>query len=160
MKKQLVPQSLCPCGSQLEYSACCQPILADHKLALTAEMLMRSRYTAFVRENTAHLLRTWEAKKRPTSLNFDDHPVTWISLVINKTSDGQAADSTGKVDFTSMYIENGQLCTLNETSDFSKRDGLWYYVDGVCEVTKKKIERNRPCPCGSQKKFKRCCSAQ
>ena len=160
MKKQSLSQSLCPCGSQLEHSVCCQPILADHKLALTAEMLMRSRYTAFVQENTGHLLKTWVEKKRPTLLNFDDHPVIWIGLIINKTIEGQAADSAGKVDFTSIYIENGQLCTLNETSDFSKINGLWFYVDGACEVTKKKIERNRPCPCGSQKKFKRCCSAQ
>jgi SEC-C motif-containing protein len=160
MKKQPITKLLCPCGSQLEFSACCEPILENHHLASTAEALMRSRYTGFVKENTDHLLRTWKDKTRPTTLNFDDHPVTWISLTINDTIEGQATDSKGKVDFTSTYIENGKLCTLNEVSDFSKSEGLWYYVNGICEVTNKTIERNRPCPCGSQKKFKRCCYAK
>ena len=157
MKNKSPAQLFCPCGSEKEYPACCAPVLADHKSALTAEMLMRSRYTAFVKKHTAHLLKTWIEKNRPTSLNFADHPVIWIGLVIHKTMDGRVTDNTGKVHFTSTYIESGQLCSLNETSDFTKRDGLWYYVDGVCEVVKKKIERNRPCPCGSEKKFKRCC---
>lgn len=157
MKQQSRVNSLCPCGSQIEFSACCDPILADHQRALTAEALMRSRYTGFVKENTDHLLKSWLDKKRPATLNFDDHPVVWVNLTINKTTQGQPTDSEGKVDFTSTYIENGQLCTLKEVSNFTKIGGLWYYVDGVCEVSKKTIERNRPCPCGSQKKFKRCC---
>lgn len=157
MKSQSIENTICPCGSQLEYSTCCEPILINHQLALTAESLMRSRYTGFVKEDTDHLLNTWLDKKRPATLNFDDHPVVWISLTINKTIEGQPTDSKGQVDFTSSYIESGQLCTLQETSDFTKSGGLWYYVDGICEVTKKTIERNRPCPCGSQKKFKRCC---
>lgn len=89
MKNKASTQLFCPCGSKKEYLACCAPILADHKRALTAEMLMRSRYTAFVKERTDHLLRTWIEKNRPTSLNFDDHPVTWIGLIINKTIDGE-----------------------------------------------------------------------
>lgn len=157
MKKQSIEKTFCPCGSQLEYSDCCEPILANQHLALTAEALMRSRYTGFVKENIEHLLRTWQNKTRPTTLNFDDHPVIWVGLTINKTIEGQATDNKGKVDFTSTYIEDGKLCTLNEVSGFSKSGGLWYYINGVCEVTKKSIERNRPCPCGSHKKFKRCC---
>ncbi|MFT5698233.1 MAG: SEC-C motif-containing protein [Desulforhopalus sp.] len=157
MKEQTPIQSLCPCDSGKEYSACCLPILTDHKLALTAETLMRSRYTAFSQEDTDHILRTWIQNKRPSALNFADNPVTWIGLVINNTVEGKETDTKGQVDFTSTYIEDGQLCALGEISNFSKIDGLWYYVNGVCEVTKSKIERNRPCPCGSGKKFKRCC---
>ena len=44
-----------------------------------------------------------------------------------------------------------------------RKDGTWYYVDG--EVIKPatsvhqqpKVGRNDPCPCGSGKKFKKCC---
>lgn len=157
MKQQSTQNSLCPCGSQIDFTLCCEPVLANHQRAVTAEALMRSRYTGFVKEDTSHLLRTWFEKTRPSTLNFDNHPVKWISLTINKTNNGQPGDSKGTVDFTSTYIENGQLCSLNEISDFVKIEGLWYYVNGICEVTKKTIERNRPCPCGSQKKFKRCC---
>jgi SEC-C motif domain protein len=150
----------CPCGSGKDYSQCCLPVHNSHQAALTAETLMRSRYSAFVLENSPFILQTWVEKKRPASLNFDAHPVTWVGLTVNGATDGLKTDSTGKVDFTSTYIENGQLCTLSEVSEFLKIEGLWYYVDGICDVTKKKIERNRICPCGSGKKFKRCCVAR
>lgn len=160
MTKHSSPKSICPCGSEKEYQACCGPVLEDHKRALTAEILMRSRYTAFVEKNTEHILRTWVDKRRPNSLNFDDHHVTWVGLVINETEDGGITDNAGTVNFTSTYIEQDQLCSLSETSTFIKKAELWYYVDGACEVAKSKIKRNNPCPCGSQKKFKRCCLAQ
>lgn len=147
----------CLCGSGSSYTDCCKKIHSDHSAAFSAEMLMRSRYSAFVLEDSTHILKTWIENKRPSALNFDDHPVTWINLTINNAKDGQINDSTGQVDFTSTYIEAGQLCTLSEVSNFKKLDNLWYYVDGVCDVDKRKLERNRPCPCGSGKKFKRCC---
>jgi SEC-C motif-containing protein len=149
--------TLCPCCSGKEYATCCLPILTDHALATTAETLMRSRYTAFVKENTDHLLRTWLAAKRPATLNFDDYPVTWLGLVIHDTVLGGKEDNEGQVEFTSTYIENGQLCNLKERSEFLKKDGLWFYDSGVCTVARSKIERNSPCPCGSLKKFKKCC---
>ncbi|UNB77983.1 SEC-C domain-containing protein [Escherichia coli] len=34
-----------------------------------------------------------------------------------------------------------------------KENGQWYYIDG----TRPQICRNDPCPCGSGKKFKKCC---
>ncbi len=147
----------CLCGSESSYSNCCKKIHLDHREALTAEMLMRSRYTAFALEDSEHILKTCIESKRPPALNFEVHPVTWINLTINNTMDGKVDDNAGQVDFTSTYIENGQLCTLSEVSNFKKLDSLWYYVDGVCDVSKRKLERNRPCPCGSGKKFKRCC---
>lgn len=157
MKRTISDNESCLCGSGNTYSTCCQKVHLDHAAASTAEELMRSRYTAFALEKSSHILKTWVENKRPKALNFDDHPVTWIHLTINSSKDGQPENSTGQVDFTSTYIENGQLCTLSEISNFKKIDSLWYYVDGVCDVSKRKLERNRPCPCGSGKKFKRCC---
>ena len=152
--------SLCPCGSGSDASSCCRPILNNHSLATTAEMLMRSRYTAFVLQHASHIQSSWHSKTRPKSLNFDDHPVVWLGLVIHECQDGQAGDDTGTVDFTCSYLEGGQLCKLRETSQFSKVDGLWYYLRGDCRVTKDKIARNSVCPCGSGQKFKRCCLAK
>ena len=37
----------CPCGSELAYKSCCEPIVKGKTLAPTAEALMRSRYTAY-----------------------------------------------------------------------------------------------------------------
>jgi len=93
-------------------------------------------------------------------LNFDDHSVVWLGLEIHGYQDGSVADSSGTVDFTCSYLENGQLCKLKEVSEFQKKDGLWYYLRGECRVIKEKIARNSSCPCGSGQKFKRFCLAK
>ncbi len=149
--------SLCPCGSGATYSVCCLPVIHDHQLATTAEMLMRSRYTAFAIEHAPHILKTWHLNTRPKALNFDDNPVVWLGLEVHSSQDGKAGDSSGSVEFTCSYLEKGQLCKLRELSQFHKVDGLWYYLRGECHVIKDKVARNNNCPCGSGKKFKRCC---
>ncbi len=149
--------SQCPCGSGLSYSACCLPVINDHRLAATAEMLMRSRYTAFVQQHAQHIQSSWHTTTRPKALNFDDHPVVWLGLEIHSCRDGLPSDTTGSVDFTCSYLENGQLCKLQEVSQFVQEDCLWYYLKGDCKVIKEKIARNTSCPCGSGQKFKRCC---
>jgi SEC-C motif-containing protein len=153
----MIEESLCPCGSGSAFSSCCQPILDDHSLATTAEMLMRSRYTAFVQQHGQHIQASWHTRTRPKTLNFDDHPVVWLGLQVHSHQDGQPGDNEGNVNFTSSYLENGQLCKLQEDSQFLKENGLWYYLQGDCKVTKEKIARNTTCPCGSGQKFKRCC---
>jgi SEC-C motif domain protein len=47
-------------------------------------------------------------------------------------------------------------------SDFEKIDGKWYYKDGrtvpsTVVRSAPKVGRNDPCPCGSGKKYKKCC---
>lgn len=153
------PTTLCPCGSQLPFAACCQPVLDDHRLAATAEALMRSRYSAFVRQHEPHILASWHPRTRPKSLNFADHQVVWLGLDIHGCEAGTSEDDSGTVEFTTSYLENGQLCRLREKSEFLQEDGLWLYLRGECRIKKEKIERNLPCPCGSGKKFKKCCLA-
>lgn len=148
---------LCPCDSQSLFETCCQPILADHRRAETAEALMRSRYTAFVLKHEQHILASWHPRSRPKALNFDDHPVVWLGLLIHECREGSPDDDAGTVLFTTSYLENGQLCKLREKSRFLKEDGLWFYLRGECEIKKEKVERNLPCPCGSGRKFKKCC---
>ena len=152
-----MPRSLCPCGSALATEACCLPILRDHARAASAEALMRSRYTAFVLRDEKHILASWHPKSRPKNLNFDDFPVTWLGLAIHRVEQGGPGDVLGTVEFTSTYVENGVLCALREVSSFVREDGLWFYLRGECQVDRRKVERNAHCPCGSGKKFKRCC---
>jgi len=155
----MTKESQCPCCSNLAYAGCCEPILNNHRRATTAEMLMRSRYTAFVRHHDAHILSSWHSTTRPKELNFDEHPVVWLGLEIHNCRNGLPDDNVGTVDFTVSYVENGQLCRLQEVSQFIKENDLWYYLQGDCEVKKEKIARNSSCPCGSGQKFKRCCLA-
>jgi SEC-C motif domain protein len=153
----MINSPLCPCGSKLPYTSCCLPILEGHQLAETAEGLMRSRYTAFVHKHEQHILASWHKKNRPEKLNFEDNPVVWLGLTIHEVREGSKNDMVGTVDFTSTYLENGQIARLRENSQFVREDGLWYYLRGECNVTRQKVERNAHCPCGSGKKFKRCC---
>ncbi|NER81006.1 MAG: zinc chelation protein SecC, partial [Leptolyngbya sp. SIO1D8] len=59
--------SLCPCGSQRPFSACCEPYLLGQAIAPTAEALMRSRYTAYCQSNVDYLVATHHPAKRTFS---------------------------------------------------------------------------------------------
>jgi len=54
------------------------------------------------------------------------------------------------------YVDRGKGRRLHEESRFLRENGQWLYVDGDCRV--EEIGRNDTCPCGSGKKFKRCCA--
>lgn len=147
----------CPCGSSRQFAECCAPVIADHSRAETAEQLMRSRYTAFTLANNEYLLESWAEATRPGELNAEDDSIQWIQLEIHGTEKGEKQDNEGFVTFTASFLSSGHLCKLHEKSSFVKEDGLWYYVNGETESTTGKVGRNAPCPCGSGKKYKRCC---
>lgn len=148
---------LCPCGSGQNYNSCCQPVINDQACATSPEKLMRSRYSAYVKQNSGYLLASWHRSSRPENLDLFSHPVIWLNLDIHGTGEKQNGYKTNFVDFSCNYLENGQVCTLREVSTFVREGGLWYYLEGECQVTRKNISRNSKCPCGSGKKFKRCC---
>lgn len=155
----------CRCGSGAAFNACCGPYLAGLP-APTAEALMRSRYAAFTLGDSAHIARTYAREHRDGAdpeLPAELPDVLWLGLKINGVTGGGAADETGTVDFTARFRDaNGDIGTHRENSRFRREDGLWVYVDGEVAPTMKpepigKTGRNDPCPCGSGKKFKRCC---
>ncbi len=147
----------CPCGSKKLLAECCMPVILGTIKAVTAEQLMRSRYTAFSEMNNDYLLASWAAETRPEQLDTDETPVKWIGLEILATEQGTAQDTDGSVSFIASFIVSGHLCHLQEKSRFIKEADCWFYLDGTPESSTKKIARNSPCPCGSGKKFKRCC---
>lgn len=147
----------CPCGSKKSYIECCMPIIQGTSIAKTAVQLMRSRYTAFSINNDEYLLASWANETRPEQLNTDKDPIKWIGLEILEKEQGSAQDNKGTVSFLATFIVSDRLCHLQEKSRFLKEDGAWFYLDGIPESSAKKIARNSPCPCGSGKKFKRCC---
>lgn len=86
------PES-CPCGRRdrrefpLAYTMCCGRYLDDVQgtPAPDAESLMRSRYTAFVRERADYLLATWHPTTRPETLDFEPG-VKWLGLDVRSRS--------------------------------------------------------------------------
>ena len=159
--------SNCPCGSGAEFESCCGRYLSGAQLAPTAEALMRSRYSAFARNDTAYIDRTWDlATKSPADKGGADESseaVEWLGLEVKATRAGGPEDSQGMVEFVARCRVNGVDGQLHEVSRFRKEGGAWLYVDGefvepgTAIRSAPKVGRNDPCPCGSGKKFKKCC---
>lgn len=125
-----VSSSACPCGG-VNYAACCEPYLAGARAPDTAEQLMRSRYTAFARDDESYLLATWHSSTRPPRLELASRsPANWLGLKIVKTEAGHAGDTHGIVEFIARYKIGGKASRLQETSRFIREGGRWYYVDG------------------------------
>jgi len=123
----------CPCGSQKTYSLCCGQYISGDADATTAELLMRSRYTAYCFANEKYLIDTWHPSTRPESLNLnkEDSLAKWVKLKINATTLGAELDNEGTVEFTARYKLKGKAHQLHETSQFSKVNDNWYYVGGI-----------------------------
>ena len=160
---------LCPCGSNLAYSECCEPIIRETKLASTPEALMRSRYTAFAKQEVAWLKDSLEPSQRN---DFDEPAVIewsnkseWLGLDIRRLEKGGPNDSVGFVEFVATFKQEGVQRDHHELGEFRKVDGRWYFYDGKSvkpapfRNEKPQVGRNDPCPCGSGKKFKKCCGA-
>ena len=113
----------------MAYTNCCGRY-ADHfdtTPAPDAEHLMRSRYSAFVRERADYLLATWHPSKRPESLTFDAG-AKWLGLDV-RSHQPTGAD-TAEVEFVARYRVAGQAVRLHERSRFVRENGRWMYVDG------------------------------
>ncbi|MDX9834503.1 MAG: YchJ family metal-binding protein [Desulfobulbus sp.] len=151
----------CPCGSGRAYDVCCEPVLSGRTPAATAKALMRSRYTAFVQGHTAHLLRSWHPSTRPATLDADDQPV-WQGLTLLRVEAGGLDDDHGIVEFLAIGLTKCRPVHLHEVSRFIREMGQWFYLAGETrpadrDTTGIKTGRNDPCPCGSSRKYKKCC---
>jgi len=153
----------CPCGSGEPFSGCCGPLL-DGVPAESAETLMRSRYTAYVRGSIDYLIETHDASTRGevdrAGITAWSHQTEWLGLEVLETVRGGVADDEGIVEFIARGRSGDQPFEHHERSHFRRRDGRWFYVDGKqlrdpTRVTRQ-VGRNDPCPCGSGMKYKRC----
>ena len=150
----------CPCGSNRDFDQCCGPLLAGQP-ASSPEALMRSRYTAFTKGNIDYLVTTLapeavEGFNREDSQAWADQS-QWQGLEIRKTE----GDS---VEFVARFRMSGKTHYHHELATFRQVDGAWKYVDGVIDPKPAQrvavsVGRNDPCPCGSGKKYKKCCGA-
>ena len=119
----------CPCGLGDDYDACCGRFHAGAP-ALTAESLMRSRYSAFAVGDAAYLLRTWHPSTRPRTLTLDP-AIQWTRLAVLETEDGGLFDTGGTVRFRAVYVHDGRRGVMDETSRFVRKGKHWTYVGPV-----------------------------
>jgi SEC-C motif domain protein len=158
----------CPCCSGVEFASCCQPFLDGKKVPETAEQLMRARYSAYTRVEIPFLMDTLHPSNKSEgdeeSARTWAQGSEWLGLEIVETEGGQADDTKGTVEFIARFRDRkGEAQTHHEVSTFVKENGRWLFKEGhtpeklTVRRTAPKIGRNDPCPCGSGKKYKKCC---
>lgn len=129
---------------------------------------MRSRYAAYVVGNLDHLERSATPEARSAFNRLDARQVveetTWLGLDVLRVVAGGSEDGHGQVEFVCRYSQQGRKAAQHELASFCRQHGVWLYQGS--EMNPKspplrvdKIARNDPCPCGSGKKYKKCCGA-
>ena len=155
----------CPCCSGILYDHCCAPYVTGLTRAPTAEALMRSRYSAYVVGNINYISKTMRGDalshfSYEDSLHWSSQS-EWLGLDVISVTEMK---ETAKVEFKVRYKISGIEKCLPESALFKLVDGAWFYVGNdkfrMTDVVSKshiKSGRNDPCPCGSGKKYKKCC---
>lgn len=143
----------CICGLDKEYKECCGAIIEGRTDAKTPEELMRSRYSAYVNGDGEYLLFSSsienQYKEDIELIEEFSSSVEWLKLEVLEAIEDE-------VEFKAYYRDRNGIQVLHERSTFVLEEDLWKYAEG--ELYNSKVERNEVCPCGSGKKFKKCCS--
>jgi len=157
--------STCPCGSGNNYAACCEPIITGRQPAATAEQLMRARYSAHAKQAVDFLFDS----THPDHRQGYDHEATrawaaqsqWLGLEILATSQGGPEDEQGEVEFIARFRDRTGVRSHHERGRFVRHEGRWRFTEGIMvksqPLSVDKVGRNDPCPCGSGRKYKKCC---
>jgi SEC-C motif-containing protein len=109
------------------YADCCGRYLDGDTPAPDAEALMRSRYSAFVRQRADHLLATWHPAHRPASLDFEPG-LKWLGLQVR--GHRVTGPDTAEVEFVARSRLGGRASRLHERSRFVREGGRWLYLEG------------------------------
>jgi len=122
--------SACPCGQGASYEHCCgRWHQGPQRLAAPdAETLMRSRYSAFVKEEWEYLLDTWHASTRPERLEPHPSGLQWLGLQVRRQR--LLAADRAEVEFVARSRWQGRGRRHHESSRFVYEEGRWWYVDG------------------------------
>ncbi len=157
---------LCSCGSGIGYEKCCRPFHKFDSIPKTALACMMARYCAFVKLEMDFLEKSYNPDKlegydRDSTFRWAKESA-WKGLEIVECLNGQESDEEGVVEFKAKYVSGGSEYIHHEKAKFLKREGVWFFMDGDIQNdsikrVSPKIGRNDACPCGSGKKYKKCC---
>ena len=132
----------CPCGGGA-YGSCCGPLIAGEQLAVTAQQLMRSRFSAFALaarypQAIEHLLRTHPEAGQPAAarrkvLKESCRTIEWLSLKVLDFQNGGLLDQHGTVTFEARWRDRGRReGVLKECSRFGRGEsGEWLYLEAL-----------------------------
>lgn len=119
----------CYCGSDRHFENCCEPYIKGVRKPATAEILMRSRYSAYVTTAVDYLLCTTASSERKFYSRNDIEKWAlenqWQKLeIINSTEN--------TVEFKAYFLDKySQLQIHHEKSSFVKENDNWFYFDGI-----------------------------
>ena len=165
---------LCPCGSGRPLDECCGPYLEGKAWPDDADTMVRSRFSAYCLGKFDLLVETTHPAYREDltaqMLEEQTRDVHWLRLDMGPCEKDQPEGENGELfdtaEFYAYYELEGSVRQIGERSFFQRKDGKLYYVDGVARRPKAyrrpepKVGRNDPCPCGSGKKYKKCCGRE
>jgi SEC-C motif-containing protein len=118
----------CYCGLDKTFEDCCEPIVKGIQKAITAESLMRSRYSSYATHQVDYLLATTHISERKyhSKLEIQNWATSnqWLQLEI-------IAVTEDTVEFKAYYLDNKlQKQIHHERSNFKIENGSWFYIDG------------------------------
>ena len=171
----ITTDAICPCqlnpsttqtlGSPLPYAQCCEPLHKGERTAETAEMLMRSRYAAFVLVLPDYIVATTLPAQQALldKAAIEDWAVAtdWAGLEIVQHL-AKISKSHAQVEFKAYFNSAAGLQAHHELSTFVKATEQagkntpikWYFLDPTVAMN---VTQKQPCLCGSGEKLKRCC---
>ncbi len=108
---------------------------------------MRSRYSAYVKNNTQYIYRTWDENTRPSlKVLREESSQSFTCLQIMNTTKGNQDDETGTVEFIASYTlstdDIHEIHQHHENSYFIKRNNRWLYVNEKSKIDVNKIKTN------------------
>lgn len=153
----MMSSAKCPCG-QDNYEACCQPLHLGKNHAMSAEQLMRSRYSAFAKQQIDYIVKT-TALDQQSSLDINAiadwaKSNQWLKLEVIQANE-KIDKNHAQVEFKAYYHDGVAEQVHHELSHFVLFEGRWYFLD---PTTNQQRTMKQPCICGSTKKFKQCCA--
>lgn len=121
---------------------------------------MRSRYSAYVLGLMDYLQAT-TLPAQQQALNLQSMKEwsatsTWLGLDVKAFELIGGQPEHALVSFTARWHDPAGEHAQHERSAFVQNEGRWYFIDPTVPL---KAGRNDPCPCGSDQKYKKCCSA-
>lgn len=127
----------CPCYSGKLYEECCKPFHEGKTLPETPLQLMRSRYAAYAKQNSAYIIDT----THPQNPNFVENKVEWTQSILLfckqtqftglKIVDWTHQGNEGYVTFIAHLIQQGHDVSFEEKSHFKKVKNRWLYLEGI-----------------------------
>ena len=159
----VTPEAPCPCTSGHPYAQCCRPIHADICVASEPEQVVRARFAAQVLGDVGFFRQSIVRQHRHSPAV--DEFAAMIGQQRYKAITITSSTKTGWLKRRAtvvcrIYQRSGKrLATHAERIHLAREAHAWRVVDIdlITAEPKPRLGRNAPCPCGSGKKYKRCC---